>query len=101
MLSDLAKLIVVVWLQDALVEGGERVGVDKLIADAVCDGTHHLRHPPLIRARHTTHYHRRCNERYISREWHRDILIAMLLQLRFPCCEQVAGKNTLGAMSSL
>ncbi len=60
MLPDLAKLIVVVWLQDALVEGGECVGVDKLIADAVCYGTHHLGHLPLIRARHTAVHHRSC-----------------------------------------
>ncbi len=56
----LAKIIVVVRVQDPRVVGWEGVGALELVTHAVGDSAHHLRHPPLVRARHAAAQHRRC-----------------------------------------
>ena len=49
----LAKVIIVVGLQNALVRRWKGVWVDKLVSDSVSNGAHDLGHALLICSRHT------------------------------------------------
>ena len=56
----LAKVIVIIWLQNALVGRREGVGVDELVRRSVGNGSHHLCHASLICSWHPTAQHGSC-----------------------------------------